>query len=224
MSIVAVRNGFHPAAGVRFLLESTGPAPVSAGCALGARVSEALLQAQVERARAGDPEAFGALFRAFREDVARLCRRLLGSREEAQDATNEAFLRARIGLERYDPRKPFRPWLLSVAAHYCVDRLRRRRVEGRLFDPTDLDAANIVAPGASPLTGLLRARDRDRIRAAVEALPDRYRAPIVLRFFAEFDYASIAEILGVDRAHVGTLLLRARHRLRERLAAEETDR
>jgi RNA polymerase sigma-70 factor (ECF subfamily) len=183
-------------------------------------VSEAAVRAHVERARAGDPEAFGALFQAFREDVERLCRRLLGSWDEARDATSESFLRARGGLEGYDPRQPFRRWLLAIAAHHCVDRLRRRGVEGRLFEPADLDAAQLAEPGPSALARVLRAETRDRIRAAVGALPDRYRAVVVLRFFAEFDYATIGEILGVERSHVGTLLLRARYRLRQELGSE----
>jgi RNA polymerase sigma-70 factor (ECF subfamily) len=181
-------------------------------------VDESGIQALLERARAGDEVAFGELFRSLEPDVHRLCTRLLGSADEARDATSEAFLRARGGLDGYDPDRPFRRWLLAVAAHHCVDRLRRRRREERLFDPRELDASELASPGPSPLQGLLRAEARREVLTAVEALEDRHRFPLVLRYYAELDYTGIAECLGVTRNQVATLLFRARRRLREELA------
>lgn len=183
----------------------------------GAAVNESAIRARVEDACAGDPEAFGDLFRAFEPDVGRLCARLLGSPDEASDATHEAFLRAGRALERYDPQQPFRPWLLAIASHHCLDRLRRRRTERRIFDPGDLDPADLAGGGESPLEGRLRAEARHAVLAAVEALPDRYRAPLVLRYYAELDYDGIAEALDLSRSQVGTLLFRAKRRLRAAL-------
>jgi RNA polymerase sigma-70 factor (ECF subfamily) len=181
-------------------------------------VSEARIQGQLERARAGDEAAFGELFRSFEPDVARLCARLLASPADAEDATSEAFLRSRQALEDYDPRRSFRTWLLSIAAHYCVDRLRRRNLERRLFETRELDADELVGPGPSPLQGALRAESQREVLAAIESLDDDYRVPIVLRYYAELDYAAIAESLGVTRNQVATLLFRAKRRLREKLA------
>ncbi|MEN8181910.1 MAG: sigma-70 family RNA polymerase sigma factor [Myxococcota bacterium] len=175
------------------------------------------IRTQVERARGGDAEAFGALFRGFQEDVDRLCRRLLASKEEAGDAGSEAFLRARRALEAYDLDRPFRPWLLAIVAHHCVDRLRRRSREARLFEPEEA-GARVADAGPSPLQGVLQTEQSRRLRAAVEHLPDRYRVPTVLRYFADLDYETIAELLGVSRAQVATLLFRARRRLREGLS------
>jgi RNA polymerase sigma-70 factor (ECF subfamily) len=73
-------------------------------------LDEAELRRRVEQARRGDADALGALFEAFRPDVLRLCRRLLGP-ADAEDAVHEAFLRARSGLDGFDAGRPFRPWL-----------------------------------------------------------------------------------------------------------------
>lgn len=182
---------------------------------------EQAIGALVSRARTGDGEAFAALFAAFEPDVARLCRRLLGTREDAEDAASEAFLRARRSLGSYDAQRPFRSWLLSIAAHHAIDCLRRRSTERRLFAPAPGDLEGLASALPSPLHGELHEERRRQVRAAIDDLPDRYRAPLVLRYFAELDYAEIAEALAISRGQVGTLLFRARVRLRGSLDGPE---
>ncbi len=180
-------------------------------------MDESGIAATVERARRGDPEAVAGLFRAYESDVARLCTRLLGSAEEAKDAASEVYLRLQSGIESYDRAQPFRRWLLSVAAHHAVDRLRRRATEQRLFSDADLEAGDLASPGPTPLQRALREEGRVALLAALDELPDKFRAPLVLRYYAELDYDAIAETLGVTRAQVGTLLFRAKRRLRTQL-------
>jgi RNA polymerase sigma-70 factor (ECF subfamily) len=176
-------------------------------------------QTLIRRARAGDEAAFGEVFRTYQRDVARLCRRMLGSEVAAEDATSEVFLRVRRGFDGYAPDRPFRTWLLGIAGHYCIDQLRRRSTEQRLFEPGDLDHAEVAAPGPSPLGQLARAEERRELLAAIEALPEKYRLPLVLRYFADLDFEAIAGILGVTRNQVGTLIFRAKRRLREALGS-----
>jgi RNA polymerase sigma-70 factor (ECF subfamily) len=168
--------------------------------------------------------AFDARFQPHAEAVERLCRQLLGGGDAARDALHEVYLRARRGFATYDPARPLRTWLHAIAAHHCIDRLRREGREQRLFQPTPEDEAALAEPGPSPLARLLGAEQRARLARAVETLPPRYRAPIVLRYHAELSYEEIAARLGITRAEVGTLLFRGRRRLRERLAEEEGDR
>jgi RNA polymerase sigma-70 factor (ECF subfamily) len=172
------------------------------------------------RARLGDREAFGALYEAHAEAVARLCRRLLGSAPEAEDARSEVFLRARESLSGYDGRRPFQRWLFAIAAHHCVDRLRRRSLEGRLFEPADLAEETLPAAAPTPLGSALLRERQGQLLAALEALPPRLRAPLVLRYFAELPYEEISTLLGVSVRDVGVLLFRAKLRLRG--ALEET--
>ncbi len=161
-------------------------------------------------------QAFEALFREHEDAVERLCRRMLGL-EPARDARQEVFLRARRGFDSWDPSRPFRRWLLAIAGNYCVDQLRRRGLEARIFDPRDFQSDDLLSPGPSPLREALHAERREELLAAIDELPDRYRLPLVLRYFQELDYDGIAALLGLSRAQVGTLLFRARRRLRTAL-------
>lgn len=168
----------------------------------------------VGRAATGDRAAFGDLYGAYADDVGRLCRRLLGPGDEAQDARSEVFFRAQQALASYDAARPFRRWLLAIAAHHCLDRLRRRHVEGRLFTEAELSELELPAAAPSPL-GLALARERrEQLLLALDALPERHRAPLVLRYFAELPYDAIAELIGVTTRDVGVLLFRAKVRLR----------
>jgi RNA polymerase sigma-70 factor (ECF subfamily) len=169
----------------------------------------------VARVALGDREAFAELYGAHAEPVARLCRRLLGSDPEAQDARSEVFLRAREAIASYDPRRAFRSWLLAIASHHCIDRLRRRALEGRLFEPADLAEDTLPEGGPTPLGSALLRERRDQLLAALDALAPRQRAPLVLRYFAELSYDEIAALLGVSTREVGVLLFRAKLRLRE---------
>jgi RNA polymerase sigma-70 factor (ECF subfamily) len=152
-------------------------------------------------------------------DVLRLCRRMLGHAQDAEEARSETFLRAQQAAAAWDGR-PLRAWLLAIASHHCVDRLRRRALAGRLFEASDLDADDLPAQAPSPLT-LLLARERSaQLEAGLAALPDKYRAPLVLRFLADQSYAEIAETLGVSEAQVAVLVFRAKLRLREALTSD----
>jgi RNA polymerase sigma factor (sigma-70 family) len=184
----------------------------------GAAIDRQEPEALVARVALGDREAFADLFFACSEPLTRLCRRLLGSDEDAKDARSEVFLRAREALAGYDPARPFRAWLLAVAAHHCIDQLRRRAVEGRLFDAADLSADALPSAAPSPLGSALARERREQLLAALDALPPRHRAPLVLRYFAELPYDAIAELLGVRARDVGVLLFRAKLRLREALS------
>jgi RNA polymerase sigma-70 factor (ECF subfamily) len=177
-------------------------------------VSEDAGRSGVARARSGDPEAFGEVFRAYRPEVGRLCQRILGDQAAAEDAVGEAFLRAQERLDSYDESRPFRSWLLGIAAHHCIDLLRRRSAEKRLFEDRGLDPADLADRGPSPLHQVVRAEERAAVLAAIDALPVKYRLPLVLRHFADLDYEAIGGLLGISRNQVGTLLFRAKRRLR----------
>lgn len=161
--------------------------------------------------------SFAARYATEADAVGRLCRRLLGRDGSADDAAQEVFLRAQRGYAGYDPEQSFRTWLLSIASHHCIDVLRRRGREGQIFQAADFDPGDLGAVGPSPLGHALDAERRKQLLAAVEALPDRYRVPLVLRYFQELDYAAIAATLDLSRENVGVLLFRARRRLRDRL-------
>jgi RNA polymerase sigma-70 factor (ECF subfamily) len=185
------------------------------------RTPHGVPRAALDRARDGERQAFAELYAALGRDVERLCARLLGSASEAGEATSEVFLRAQAAFGRYDARRSFRTWLLAVAAHHCIDLLRRRGVEARLFAPAPADAIDPASPAPGPLRAALDAESRRALLRAVDSLEPRFRVPLVMRYFAELPYEAIGESLGLTKAQVASLLFRAKCLLRERLAAEE---
>jgi RNA polymerase sigma-70 factor (ECF subfamily) len=183
-------------------------------------MDEAILAGALSRAREGDPGAFGEIYEAFAGRVLGLCRRLLRSPEEAEDAASEVFLKAHQAMESYDRQRPFANWLLSIASHHCVDRLRRRGVERRLFEAVPVEEREPAGGGPGPLGRYVSAEESATVRRAVEALPESYRVPLVLRYYGDMGYEEIATALGLTRGNVAVLLHRARKKLREALAPQ----
>jgi RNA polymerase sigma-70 factor (ECF subfamily) len=159
--------------------------------------------------------AFDELYRAHYHQILGLCRRMLGGAMDAEDAAQEAFMRAYRGFGAYKARDPFGPWIGTIASNYCIDVLRSRRRLSAVFSAEEPpEPEDPEANGAAPL---IDAEDADTVARAVEALPERYRLPIVLAYYADADYDQIARALGISRNHVGVLLLRGRERLRRDL-------
>jgi RNA polymerase sigma-70 factor, ECF subfamily len=170
------------------------------------------------RMRRGDRDAYRELFREFHPRVASVCGYLLGSPDEAKDAASEVFARLPAALNTYDSTRPFSSWLLTVAGHYCIDLLRRRQSERRFLEPADPEAPEPTTSAASPLQELLSEEERLAVRSAVAGLPERYRLPLVLRYYHELSYDEIARDLELTRANVATLIFRAKEELRRVLA------
>jgi RNA polymerase sigma-70 factor (ECF subfamily) len=187
-------------------------------------MDEARMHEVLRRAWDGEGEAFADLYRAFFPRVFGLCRRLLGSAQDAEDATSEVFLRAQRNLRSYDMRLPFAPWLFGIASHYCLDQLRRRRAERRLFEAPEWPVEASPDEADSPLRSLLLAHEQQALRATVAALPERERVLLALRYEAEMTYDQIASATGLEKSHVGVVLHRAKQKLRRALGPAGRDR
>ena len=179
-----------------------------------AELAEVLMQA-----RAGDADAWGELYRQYAAAIFRFCRRALPTREDAEDATTEVFMKVRQKLGTYDSTRPFTAWLYKVASNHCWDMLRRRRIRQDL-ETGDLESLPLEHPDPDQLERLQTEHTSKEVRNGLAKLPDRARMALVLRYYADMSYDEIADTLGVRRAFVGVLLLRARHQLRDVLGAE----
>jgi RNA polymerase sigma-70 factor (ECF subfamily) len=166
---------------------------------------------------------FEAEYRSCYGRVFGLCFRLLGRTMLAEDATQDAFVRAYRALDRYDPAQPFAAWVLGIARHRCIDLLRRRRRGEPRFGDNAPELAAAQSEEAESLDVLVDTERNDKVRAAIAALPEKYRVPIVLAYYNESSYDEIAASLGISRNHVGVLLLRAKHALRRALAPSEEE-
>lgn len=146
-----------------------------------------------------------------------VCYRMLGERQDAEDLTQEAFLRAHRRLETFDAERSFLPWMRKVAANLCLNHLRSRKAAHLELDE-ERDAAPVDAP-SNPEAARLRAERAQAVRAALLDLPPHYRAVVELRHFQELSYAEISEALGIPLSDVKSHLFRARRKLSERLSA-----
>jgi RNA polymerase sigma factor (sigma-70 family) len=171
----------------------------------------------VARARAGDAEAWGEIYREMGPAIFRFCRRALPTREDAEDATMEIFSKLWEGkLSQYDETRSFSAWLYRVAANHCWDILRRRKIR-QDKETEDVDEVPLEHPDPNQLDRLIEQKTSEEVRHALQKLGARARMALVLRYYSDMSYDEIADALGVRRAFVGVVLLRARHELRQAL-------
>lgn len=182
------------------------------------RIDPTQLAQEAEWARQasqGDEQAFARLVEVFQVPVYNLCYRMLGEPAEAEDAAQEAFLKAFRGLHRYDPERRFGSWCLSVAAHECIDRLRRRRQPTVALDAVDKEVAfPDAAPG--PESMLIRREQEQRVGELLKRLSPLDRAILTLKYWYDMPLEEIAEDLGLTTSAVKSRLHRSRRELAER--------
>ena len=170
------------------------------------------------QAISGDPNAFGNLIDSYHQSVYNLCYRMLGDHYEAEDAAQEAFFRAYKSLDWYDSKRPFSTWLLSIAAHYCIDQLRKRRMK---FVPLDsIPSREVKDMSPNPESSLTMDEDQQQVRALLETLSPTDRAAVVMRYWYDFSYDEISIALNISLSAVKSRL----HRARRALAKSWSDR
>lgn len=171
----------------------------------------------LKQARAGDRAAFAQLVNAYQGPVYNLCYRMLGSAPEAEDATQETFVRVYSKLQTYQADKKLSSWILSIASHYCIDRLRRRHGDALSLDDEEV-AAVMPSRQAGPEESAMRNEARDEVQAAVNRLEPAYRVPLILRYWHDLSYTEIAEVMGLTVQAVKSRLHRARLQMMEEAA------
>jgi RNA polymerase sigma-70 factor (ECF subfamily) len=170
----------------------------------------------VAAAKAGDRKAFDALVRATYAHAYTVAFRLTGNEEDARDVVQDAYLRAYKGLKRFRGDSSFSTWLYRITANCASTQLGRRSRHRH----EDLDDDAPLADERPEIDPELRASaecDRERVSAALLALPPRLRAVVVLRDVYDLPHEAIAEELGISEAAAKVRLHRARRKLRERL-------
>jgi RNA polymerase sigma-70 factor (ECF subfamily) len=180
-------------------------------------VSDAIVSQWVSAAINGDQEAFAELLYTFQDAVYNLCYRLLGERTEAEDATQEAFLKAYYHLGRYDHERSFKTWILSIASNHCIDRLRKRRMSYVSIDEGVPATLSLASDEPEPEQALLGNERSQHIQSLLHTLQPDYRAAVVLRYWYDYSYAEIAEILGDTESAIKSRLYRARQLLAEKM-------
>ena len=172
--------------------------------------------ADIKAARRGDTAAFTRLVEAYQRPVYNLAYRMLGESTEAEEAAQEAFLRAYTQLSTYQPSYKFSSWLLSIASHYCIDLLRRRRLTWLSIEDEEAPAEALAAEELGPEDTMLHKEQETAVRKMLSTLPPDYRLPVVLRYWHDLSYEEIAEATHSTVSAVKSKLFRARAMLAER--------
>ncbi len=167
----------------------------------------------VERAKRGDQDAYGDLVHAYQGIAFRTAYLLTGNAADAEDAAQDAFVKAFYALGRFRPGAELRPWLLRIVANEARN---RRRTAGRRTNLALRAAADPLSGGAapSPEANLLAGEEQSALLAAVNALPEDQRDVVACRFFLDLSEAETADTLGIRKGTVKSRLSRGLDHLR----------
>jgi len=169
----------------------------------------------VAMALGGNSDAFAILVERYDRAVYHLAYRTLRDVEEARDVAQEAFFKAFRSLRTFKPGAKFSTWIFAIAYHACCDRLSRRKRYSNEELPDRAD------PAAGPEREAIAQDEARRLRAAIDALPEKYRTVITLYHLQGQQYEEIAAVLGLPMGTVKTHLFRAKEQLRKLLAGAE---
>jgi RNA polymerase sigma-70 factor, ECF subfamily len=175
----------------------------------------------ISLAKEGDQDAFSEIVYTFQDNVYNLCYRMLSEHTEAEDATQEAFIRAFMNLHRYDTQRPFKTWLLSIASNHCIDRLRKRRMKYLSLDEPMPSGTALALSSDEPgpeIAAIQQERGNELQLLLDELRPDD-RAAIILRYWYDYSYVEIAETMETTESAIKSRLFRARRALAEKLDA-----
>jgi len=168
----------------------------------------------LQRAQHGDEEAFTNLVETYQTPVYNLCYRMLGGPQEAEDAAQETFWRAYQAIRRYDLQRSFITWLLSIAAHYCIDQQRRRRLPTFTIDLLPEESAPDPAP--DPEFVVSRSEEEKILHQILNTMSPQDRAAMIMRYWYNFSDEEIGKALNLSISAVKSRMHRARHVLAER--------
>ena len=170
----------------------------------------------VEKFNRGDESAFDRIVEGYSADIAVLANRLLGWPGEVEDIVQDVFLAAFLGLKKFRCECSLKTWLFTITINKCRSFRYRQMLYLKFFSRAAVQAS--VAPAHVEGEPPIDDETFDKVRLAVQALPLKYREPVVLRYLQELSRDEITRILGISTSALQVRLSRARERLRHDLA------
>ena len=178
----------------------------------------------IEACLNSDQQAWEAIVRQYRRRVFNVAYKFVGRHDEAEDLTQEIFLKVFRALNTFDRRANFQTWLISISRNLCIDHYRSVRKERETID-RHVDAADLspAARGPDPLSTLQRLDRRELLRRAMLELPTALREAVLLRDIQEFSYQEIAQRLKLPEGTVKSRINRGRHELAQQIIRLERE-
>jgi RNA polymerase sigma-70 factor (ECF subfamily) len=173
----------------------------------------------IAQALRGNQRAFTELVERYQTPVYNLCHRMLGNAPEAEDAAQETFVRVYKHLADYNAEQKLSSWVLAIASHYCIDRLRRRRITWlSLEDVLPMPAE--IHDTARPEETAVEHESNAEVQDLLQELPPEYRLVITLRYWQDLSYAEIAQIVDSTESAVKSRLHRARRVMAQQILSQ----
>ena len=181
-----------------------------------------LITKRIKQVLKGDQSAYADIVSLYQQSLYHVCYRMLGNKEEAEDAAQEAFIKAYIHLHTYDQKRKFSTWLYRIATNLCIDRIRKKKpdyyLDAEVPGTEGLDMySQLASDERLPEEELERMELQERIQYEISQLPDKYRSVIILKYIEELPLQEISDILGIPLGTVKTRVHRGREALRKQL-------
>jgi RNA polymerase sigma-70 factor (ECF subfamily) len=187
------------------------------GIDLDERVNE-----QIKRVRNGDQHAFSEIVELYKHRVFQVCYRMVANRQEAEDISQEAFMRAYIHLDRFQTDRKFSTWIYRIATNLCIDRIRKKKpdyyLDAEIARTEGLTMySQVAATTPLPEEEVEKNEFQNQVYKEIGNLPEKYRSVIVLKYMEELSLQEISEILEIPLGTVKTRIHRGREALRKQL-------
>lgn len=170
----------------------------------------------IAEAKAGDKDSFSKLVEKYQRPVYSICYRMLGTPTAAEDAAQEAFIRAYQAIDRYDPERPFATWILSIASNYSIDQLRKMKVTILSLDNEQHTWLAPPDPGPNPEKAAMEKEKTALVQEILWELDETDRAAVILQYWHDYSYEEIAETLNLSSSAIKSRLFRARRLMAEK--------
>ncbi|PRO67161.1 RNA polymerase sigma factor SigW [Alkalicoccus urumqiensis] len=176
----------------------------------------------VREVKGGNQEAFAELVELYKDRVYHVAYRILGNVHEAQDVSQEAFLRAYTNLDSYDENRKFSTWIYRIATNLAIDRIRKKKpdfnLEDRVGGTENLDYHSQFADETPlPEEQIVKLEMQEWVQDEIMQLPPKYRTAVILKYIEDLSLKEIAEVMNLPVATVKTRIHRGREALRKRL-------
>ncbi|MCH6268861.1 RNA polymerase sigma factor SigW [Neobacillus citreus] len=183
---------------------------------------EAIVKKRIKQVIKGDQDAFGEIVEIYKNSVFQLCFRMLGNRHEAEDAAQEAFIRAYVNIKSFNQDLKFSTWLFRIATNLCIDRMRKKKPDHYL-DADVVGTEGLTMYSQIPSNTELPEKElesmelQETVQKEILKLPEKYRSAIVLKYMEDLSLNEISEILDLPVGTVKTRIHRGREALKQQL-------
>jgi RNA polymerase sigma-70 factor (ECF subfamily) len=173
----------------------------------------------------GDRRAFIDLVELYKDKIYHLAYRMLHNVQESEDIVQETFLRVYTNLHRYDETQKFSTWIYRIGTNLCIDRLRKRKPSYSLDADVNESEGNdwysmLSSPDLTPEGEVLLSETQEQVRNAIDSLPEKYKATVILRYLHDMSLQEISDVLDMPVTTVKTRVHRGREFLRQKLEKE----